>query len=327
MDLELPYARLDPESILEAVESVGFECDGRMLALASYENRVYQIGVGDELIVAKFYRPGRWSREAILEEHRFSAELVDHDIPVVPPLVIGGETLHEHAGYSFALFERRGGRWPELATAEDRIYMGRILGRLHAVGAIEPFRHRATLSIEGFGHESVEMLETSGFIPQHLVESYRSIAADVLDAVERQFAAAGAYAEIRIHGDCHPGNVLWTDAGLHFVDLDDCMNGPAVQDLWLFLSGSRDEMSAQLADLLEGYTQFRDFDYRELNLVEALRSLRIIHYSAWLARRWEDPAFPRAFPWFGEPRYWEDHILSLREQRAALDEPPLAVFV
>ena len=247
MSLELPYARLDPELIIEAVESVGFECDGRMLALASYENRVYQIGVGEEFIVAKFYRPGRWSDEAILEEHRFSLELADHDIPVVPPLIIEGESLREHAGYRFALFERRGGRWPELATADDRIYMGRVLGRLHAVGAIETFQHRTTLSIEWLGRESVSMLETSGLIPPHLVESYHSIAADVLDAVERQFAAAGRYVEIRIHGDCHPGNVLWTDAGLHFVDLDDCMNGPAVQDLWLFLSGSRDEMSGQLA--------------------------------------------------------------------------------
>lgn len=326
MDTELPYAGLGPAEIAEAVESVGFECDGRMLALASYENRVYQVGIGDGLVVAKFYRPGRWSDDAILEEHAFALELHANDIPVVPPLVLGGETLHEHAGYRFALFERRGGRWPELGTTDDRVYMGRVLGRMHAFGEVEPFRHRATLSVDALGRTSVATLEQRGFIPPHLIDSYLSIANDVLDAVDRQFDAAGAYQTLRIHGDCHRGNVLWTDAGLHFVDLDDCVNGPAVQDLWLFLSGSRDEMSVQLKDLLDGYMQFRDFDYRELNLVEALRALRIIHYSAWIARRWHDPAFPRAFPWFGEPRYWEEHVLALREQRAALDERPLTVL-
>ncbi|MFO7285451.1 MAG: serine/threonine protein kinase [Gammaproteobacteria bacterium] len=326
MDAELPYSGLSPELILEAVGRLGFECDGRLLALASYENRVYQIGVDDRFVVAKFYRPGRWSDDAILEEHRFSLELRERDIPVVPPLVIDGKTLHEHEGYRFALFERRGGRWPELATTEDRVFMGRVLGRMHAVGALERFRHRPTLSIETLGRASVATLEASGFIPDHLVDSYRSIAEDVLDAVERKFDAVGGYDVLRIHGDCHPGNVLWTDSGPHFVDLDDCMNGPAVQDLWLLLSGSRDEMSVQLKDLLEGYTQFREFDYRELNLVEALRALRMIHYAAWIARRWRDPAFPRAFPWFGERRYWEDHVLALREQRAELDQPPLTVW-
>jgi Ser/Thr protein kinase RdoA (MazF antagonist) len=326
MDLDIPYAQLSPDLIFEAVESVGFECDGGIIPLASYENRVYQIGVEDGFVVAKFYRPGRWSNSAILEEHRFALELEEREVPAVPPLVIDGETLHEHEGYRFAIFERRGGRWPELGTTDDRVYMGRVVGRIHAVGALGRFRHRATLSPDWLGRESVAMLESSGFIPAHLTASYHSIAADVLDAIDRQFDAAGDYTVLRIHGDCHPGNVLWTDAGPHFVDLDDCVNGPAVQDLWLFLSGSRDEMSVQLADLLEGYMQFRDFDYRELHLIEALRALRIIHYSAWIARRWSDPAFPRAFPWFGEPRYWEEHVLALREQRAALDEPPLSVL-
>ncbi|MBN1237465.1 MAG: serine/threonine protein kinase [Gammaproteobacteria bacterium] len=352
MNVEVPYARLSPDVILAAAESVGFECDGSIIALASYENRVYQLGTPDGFIVAKFYRPGRWSDDAILEEHRFALDLAAEDIPVVPPIVLdrhkrgqgpfpdekgpdpfsadafsAGATLHEHDGYRFALFERRGGRWPELSTAEDRVFMGRVIGRMHAFGALEPFRHRATLAVETLGWESVEVVQLSGFVPQHLTDSYTSIATDVLDAVERRFADAGAYRALRIHGDCHPGNVLWTDGGPHFVDLDDCVNGPAVQDLWLFLSGTRDDMALQLADLLEGYQQFRDFDYRELHLVEALRSLRIIHYAAWLARRWQDPAFPRAFPWFAEPKYWEDHVLALREQRAALDEPPLEVLV
>ncbi len=322
----LPYARLGPDVVLAAAESAGFECDGRILALASYENRVYQLGTEDGFIVAKFYRPGRWDDEAILEEHAFSLELAGQGIPVVPPLAAGKRTLHEHEGYRFALFERRGGRWPELGTADERAWMGRVLGRMHALGALARFDHRPTLSIQGLGRASVATLEAGAFIPPHLEESYASIAADVLEAVERRFAAAGDYSRLRIHGDCHPGNVLWSDSGPHFVDLDDCMNGPAVQDLWLFLSGPRDEMAIQLGDLLEGYLQFRDFDYRELHLVEALRTLRIMHYAAWLARRWNDPAFPRAFPWFAEPKYWEEHVLALREQRAALDEPPLEVL-
>lgn len=312
--------------MLSALESRGFECDGTIVPLASYENRVYQIGTETGFVVAKFYRPGRWSDDAILEEHEFTLELVDHEIPVVPPLVLDGRTLHEYEGYRFAAFERRGGRWPELAASGERVWMGRFLGRIHAVGATSTFRERPTLSIEALGHGPVDELLESDWIPDHLAESYESTVDDVLAAVERNFESVGPYRELRIHGDCHPGNVLWTDAGPHFVDLDDCVNGPAVQDLWLFLSGSRDEMAIALADLLEGYQQFHGFDYRELGLVEALRTLRIIRYTAWIARRWSDPAFPRAFPWFAETKYWEEHVLSLREQRALLDEPPLAVL-
>jgi Ser/Thr protein kinase RdoA (MazF antagonist) len=327
MSADVPYARLGPDAVLAAVESMGLECDGRILALASYENRVYQIGTEEGFVVAKFYRPERWPDDAILEEHAFTLELAAEGVPVVPPLVFAGRTLHEHGGYRFALFERRGGRWPELGTSEERAFMGRVLGRMHAFGARARFLHRPAISVEGLGRQSVATLLSSGFVPAHLTESYRSVAVDALEAVERRFADAGDYGVLRIHGDCHPGNVLWTDDGPHFVDLDDCMNGPAVQDLWLFLSGSRDEMAGQLVDLLEGYQQFRDFDYRELHLVEALRTLRIVHYAAWLARRWQDPAFPRAFPWFAEPKYWEEHVLALREQQAALDEPPLEVLV
>jgi Ser/Thr protein kinase RdoA (MazF antagonist) len=325
MSEKIPYEHLSPDAILAAVESCGFECDGRILALASYENRVYQIGTDKGFVVVKFYRPGRWSDAAILEEHEFALELANAEIPVVPPLVLHDATLHEHGGYRFAVFERRGGRWPELATSADRAWMGRFLGRLHAVGAIKCFTHRDTFSIERFGHAAVAELLDNDWIPEHLVASYESVAHDLLEAIERQFAAVGNYGTLRLHGDCHPGNVLWTENGPHFVDLDDCMNGPAVQDLWLFLSGSSTEMSAELSDLLEGYTQFQAFDYRELGLIEALRALRIIHYTAWLAHRWQDPAFPRAFPWFAETKYWEEHVLTLREQRAAIDEPVLAV--
>lgn len=240
---------------------------------------------------------------------------------VVAPLALGGRTLNEHEGFRFAVFERRGGRWPELGTADERKWMGRFLGRIHAVGAVQPFVERHALSVERLGYEPAAMLLDSDWIPPHLLVSYESTVADLLDAVERVFESAGDYRPIRIHGDCHPGNVLWTDAGPHFVDLDDCMTGPSVQDLWLFLSGSRDEMAGQLDNLLEGYAHFRDFDFREIALIESLRALRIIHYAGWIAQRWADPAFPRAFPWFAETRYWEEHVLALREQRAAIDEP------
>jgi Ser/Thr protein kinase RdoA (MazF antagonist) len=323
MSVQPPYQRLVPDLVLDAIETTGIHGNGSILALNSYENRVYQIGTDDGFVVAKFYRPGRWSDQAIIEEHEFSLELDAQEIPVVAPLVIDGETLHEHEGYRFALFPRRGGRWPELGTKDERVWMGRFLARIHAVGATRRFAERQTLSIEQFGYRSVEALSASDWIPAHLTQSYASITADALEAVERNFEEAGEYRTQRIHGDCHPGNVLWTDDGPHFVDLDDCMSGPAVQDLWLFLSGTRDEMGGQLADLLEGYEQFHDFDYRQLRLIEALRTLRMIHYTAWIARRWTDPAFPRAFPWFAENRYWEEHVLALREQRAALDEPNL----
>ena len=324
---EVPYERLTPDVILGAVESRGVECTGSILGLASYENRVYQIGTADGFVVAKFYRPGRWSTKAILEEHAFALELAAQEIPVVPPMVFGGKTLHEHETYRFAIYERRGGRWPELGTSEDREWLGRFLGRLHKVGGVRRFKARHTLSRHELGEHSVEDVLKGDWLPSHLVESYESITTQLLEACKQCFDEVGAYREIRIHGDCHRNNVLWTDQGPHFVDLDDCMNGPAVQDLWLFLAGSRDEMAAQLGDLLEGYGQFCDFDYRELRLIEALRALRLMHYTAWITRRWNDPAFPRAFPWLGDARYWEEHVQALLEQRAALDDPPLAVLV
>jgi len=324
---EVPYEGLTPDVILAAAERYGFECTGSILALASYENRVYQIGTEEGFVVAKFYRPGRWSTPAILEEHEFALELAEQEIPVVPPMIHEGATLHEQDGYRFALYERRGGRWPELGTREDREWLGRFLGRLHAVGAAGRFEERPKLSWEELGARSVDDVLGGDWVPAHLVASYEEITRQLLSAIEECFDEVGAYRAIRIHGDCHRGNVLWTDDGPHFVDLDDCMTGPAVQDLWLFLAGSREEMSVQLGDLLEGYGQFADFDYRELRLVEALRALRLMHYTAWITRRWHDPAFPRAFPWLGEARYWEEHVQALLEQRAALDEPPMAVLV
>ena len=320
-----PYERLQPGLVLDAVEAAGYRPDGRLLALNSYENRVYQVGIEDgPTLVAKFYRPQRWSRAAILEEHDFAVELVERDIPVVAPLAdAAGGTLHEHQGFRYALYPRQGGHWPELQSDQDLLRMGRFLGRMHAVGALRRFGHRPELSIQEFGEASVAFVVEHGFVPPDLSVAYRTLTDDLLVAVHAAFARAGPYPAIRLHGDCHPGNVLWTDDGPHFVDLDDACSGPAIQDLWMLLSGDRTDMTAQLGALLEGYNQFYDFDPRQLHLLEALRTLRMLRYSAWLARRWDDPAFPRSFPWFGQPRYWEEQILALREQAALLSEPPL----
>ncbi len=319
-----PYDSLTPDVIIAAVESMERLSDGRILGLNSYENRVYQVGIEEQApLIVKFYRPGRWSLAAIQEEHDFALELAAADIPVVPPLVHQGRSLFEHQGFHFALFERRGGRWPELGTRKEREWMGRFLGRIHMVGRRAPFQERGHLDIELLGEVSREYLLQEGWIPSHLEEAYDSLTQDLLDGIYDAFDRAGAVRSLRLHGDCHRGNVLWTEQGPHFVDLDDCITGPAIQDLWMLLSGPAPEMAEQLGHVLEGYTQFADFDYREIGLIESLRTLRMIHYSAWLARRWSDPAFPAAFPWFSEPRYWEEQILALREQLGAMAEGPL----
>jgi Ser/Thr protein kinase RdoA (MazF antagonist) len=309
--------------ILSSLESCGFRCDGRLLALNSYENRVYQVGIEDQQpLIAKFYRPGRWSKESILEEHAFALELAEHEIPVVAPLADSeATTLHEHGGYLFAVYPRCGGRWPDLDTAQQRQQMGRFLGRMHAVGATKRFEHRTRLDIKTLGNDSREYLLEQNILPGYLIEAYATLTRDLLKQIHTLFDAAAPVAQIRLHGDCHPGNILWTDSGPHFVDLDDSRTGPAIQDLWMLLSGEQEEMRSQLEDLLEGYQTFYDFDRGSAILIEPLRTLRIMHYAAWIARRWHDPAFPLAFPWFDSPRYWEEHILSLREQAAALDNP------
>jgi len=319
-----PYERLIPDCILDAVESAGYRCDGRMLALNSYENRVYQVWLEDGTsLIVKFYRPERWPDAAIGEEHRFALELAEREIPVVAPLVIGGRTLLEHAGFRFALYPRRPGRSPELEDRDTLRWLGRFIGRIHAVGALKPFVHRPALDIENFGREPSRFVLEHDFVPADLTETYRSVVDDVLGRVVRCYQRAGAIASIRLHGDCHAGNILWTDQGPHFVDLDDARMGPAVQDIWMWLAGDRDTMTFQLGAVIEGYREFNDFGPRELALIEPLRTLRQIHYAGWLARRWDDPAFPASFPFFNTQRYWQDHILSLREQAAALDEEPL----
>jgi len=324
MSHDAPYAELSPETVLDALQSVGHRCDGRMLALNSYENRVYQIGVEDSApVIAKFYRPGRWSEAAILEEHAFAFELAAQDIPVVAPLAQFGESLHLHKGFRFAVFPRRGGRWPELGSAIDREWVGRFLGRIHLVGRARPFQERPHLDIAVLGWDSRDFVLSSDFLPDYLATKYAQVTDELMGEIEDRATGWRGALQGRIHGDCHRGNILWTDLGPHFVDLDDCVTGPAIADLWMLLAGGNAEMRVDLHDFLKGYEQFLSFNRRELPLIEPLRALRMIHYSAWLARRWNDPAFPKAFPWFAEPRYWEEHHRALEEQLAAVREPPL----
>ncbi|QGZ28707.1 serine/threonine protein kinase [Stutzerimonas stutzeri] len=321
-----PFDTLTPDLVLDAVESAGFVSDARVLALNSYENRVYQVGIEDSTpLVAKFYRPGRWSDAAIHEEHQFSAELAEREIPVVAPIEQGGKTLFEHAGFRFALFPRRGGRAPEPGNLDQLYRLGQLLGRMHAVSASRPFEHRETLTAQHFGHDSLDTLLDGDFIPKSLLPAYESVARDLLKRVDDVFART-QFQPIRLHGDCHPGNILARDDAFYLVDLDDCRMGPSVQDIWMMLAGERHERLGQLSELVDGYNEFHDFAARELPLIEALRALRLMHYSAWLARRWDDPAFPMSFPWFGTERYWGDQILTLREQMSALQEEPLKLF-
>lgn len=322
-----PYEALSPDLVLDAVESSGYLSDMRILALNSYENRVYQVGMEEgPPLIAKFYRPERWSDAQIQEEHDFTRDLLDLEVSVVPPLPdIDGHTLREYQGFRFALYPRQGGHAPNLDDFDQLLTLGRVLGRIHALGEARPFAHRPTLDVQSFAVDSYEFLLSESFIPESLRPSYETLGADLIRRLERIFADA-EYTPIRLHGDCHPGNILWRDDAPHFVDFDDARNGPAVQDLWMLLSGEREQQTAQLSEIVEGYQEFCDFNFAELNLIEALRSLRIMNYSAWLARRWQDPAFPKSFPWFNTERYWGEHILELREQLAALDEPPLALF-
>jgi Ser/Thr protein kinase RdoA (MazF antagonist) len=330
MPSEPPYAGLTPDAILDALAGAGFSGDGRLLALNSYENRVYQVWLeiadgAAASVVAKFYRPGRWTEAQILEEHAFTSELAEREIPVVAPLSPGGSTLHRSGGFLFAVYPRRGGRTPELEDPDTLRWMGRFIGRIHAAGATRPFAERPALDIESFGREPRDWLLASGFVPPDLLQAWRSAIDLALAGVARSYERADGVRTLRLHGDCHAGNVLWTDEGPHFVDFDDCRTGPAIQDLWMMLSGDRASMTRQLSDVLAGYEDFHDFDPRELHLLEALRTLRLVHYSAWLARRWDDPAFPAAFPWFNTQRYWQDRILELKEQIALMQEEPLRV--
>jgi Ser/Thr protein kinase RdoA (MazF antagonist) len=322
-----PFETLTPDFILGAIEQQGYITDGRLFALNSYENRVYQIGIEDaEPLVAKFYRPGRWTDAQIAEEHEFCFELAEHEIPVVAPLRNeNGDSLMSVDGFRFSLYPRRGGRTPDIDDLDNLLVLGRLLGRIHRLGASRPFKFRPAITVQTFGYDAVAVV-AADFIPADLRTPYDTLIGDLMRKIETRFAEAGDVQPIRVHGDCHSGNILWRDDTPHFVDFDDARMAPAVQDVWMLLSGDSERQRAQLSEIIEGYKEFHDFDLRELHLIEPLRTLRLLHYNAWLAERWDDPAFPRTFTWFNEPRYWEQHILDLREQFAALDEPPLEVF-
>lgn len=323
-----PFSRLTPDLVLSAAESLGFEADARIFALNSYENRVYQVGLtsGDSIIL-KFYRPDRWTEDQILEEHHFAQELDLMEIPVIAPQEINNTgTIQNYEGFQIAMFPLFVGRPPALDNLDDLLIMGRFIGRIHAVGSTRNFLHRLQLSIERFAVFSREFLLSNNFIPSDLIEAYDSLSSDIISRLEQRFAEHGELNLLRIHGDCHSGNILCKDDIPHFVDFDDSIMGPAIQDLWMMLSGERDQRQAQLLELIEGYNEFHDFRASELFLIESLRALRIMNYSAWLARRWKDPAFPLSFPWFNTQRYWSEHILELREQLAALDEAPLELI-
>lgn len=319
-----PFSLLSPDTVLDAIEQQGFAVSGHVLALNSYENRVYQIGIeGQPPLIAKFYRPARWSDQQIAEEHHFTRTLADHELPVIPPLADQhGATLFQHQAFRFSLFPRRGGHAPPLDNVDCLATLGRCLAQLHNVGAIEAFTQRPTLDIDSFGRDAVAYI-SAHFLPADLLPAWRSLTDDLLAIIRDRFASGRPAQYIRVHGDCHPGNVLWREDAPHFIDLDDARMAPAMQDIWMLLSGEREQQQQQLGIILDGYQEFREFDSSELRLIEPLRTLRMLHFAAWLARRWQDPAFPRAFPWFNTPRYWGELILDLRMQMAALQEPAL----
>ena len=337
-----PFETLTPDRVLDALDTVGLRGDGRLTALSSYENRVYQVQLEDgSAVVAKFYRPERWSDVQIQEEHTFSQELMTAEIPAIGPMLLGGSSLHHFDGFAFSVSPRRGGRAPELDDAEVLEWIGRFLARIHTVGAARPFTSRPALDVQSFGVEPREWLLANEKVPLDVQSAWGRLSGQAIEAISRHSCLAGAARSqerepirtLRLHGDCHPGNILWTPTGVpaaagpgpHFVDLDDARTGPAVQDLWMLLSGDRQQRTRQLGALVDGYEQFRDFDRRELALIEPLRTLRLIHYSAWLARRWSDPIFPINFPWFGSSDYWQGQVQMLEEQLEAMEEEPLVV--
>jgi Ser/Thr protein kinase RdoA (MazF antagonist) len=318
-----PFSGLTPDVVLDAAASLGFEGDGVLFALNSYENRVYQLGRGDGALVLKFYRPARWTDAQIGEEHAFAIELAGADLPVAAPVTIGGDTLFRFGEFRFAVFPWQRGRAPELDAPDSRAILGRTLARIHQVGAVRAFAFRARFTIERLGRQACAQVLASELLPEALEDKYEQATLGLLERVQQEFDAVGPVSQLRIHGDCHLGNVLWNERGPVFVDLDDCVTGPRIQDLWMLLAGSADEQRRQWAELMESYSQFASFDTQEVRLIEPLRALRMLHHSSWVANRWVDPAFPRAFPWFAQARYWEDHIGDLIEQGNAIDDPPL----
>ena len=349
MTAAAPYAGLTPDTVLDALDSVGLRGDGRLLQLNSYENRVFQVFLEDgRVVVAKFYRPGRWSDAQILEEHAFALQLAAEEIPVLAPLALAmaadprlptrlqgtPQTLAESrvgadaggTSFRFSVSPRCPGHAPELDDEAHLEWIGRFIGRMHAVGKTRAFKYRRPFDIATFGQAPRDWLLAHDTLAPDVLPAWRDTVERVLGEATRLFAEAGDVARIRLHGDCHPGNVLWSADGPHFVDLDDAVTGPAIQDLWMLLSGDRASMTRQLGALLAGYECFMDFDSRELRLIEALRALRMLHHSAWIAQRWQDPAFPQAFPWFGNSSYWAQQTTQFREQLEAMRESPLSFY-
>lgn len=327
---QTPYEGLTPDVVLSAVDSLGLVSDGRLLALNSYENRVYRIGLEEPILpggsrqaVAKFYRHGRWNDAQIREEHGFATELAAAELAVAAPLVINGQTLHHHAGFRLALFDCLPGSAPELDLPGHRQMLGRAMGRLHAVGGAGRFSSRIDIGTWQYGERARRTVLACGVVPAPIDAQYASVSADLVHAIRACHEAVGPVRQLRLHGDCHVGNILWQPSGPLFVDFDDSITGPAVQDLWMFMAGTPDRMRREWADLLDGYEQFAHLDPGEAHLVEALRATRMLNHAAWVASRWNDPAFPRAFPWFAEARFWERHVDELREQREAVEDPPL----
>ena len=321
------FTSLSPDLILDGIESLGIQVDSGLLALNSYENRVYQFHDENKVkYVTKFYRPERWTLAQIQEEHDFALDLAEHELPVVAPLVISGETLFHFKGYNFAIFPCRGGRIFEVDNLEQLEWMGRFIGRIHARSATRPFHHRLTINSQEMLIDARNDIKTSLFVPRSLELPFFTILDQVVDVAQQNFQANKNCAQIRLHGDCHASNILWTDKGPHFVDLDDCRQGPAIQDLWMMLSGDRQQQLLQLDTILMGYEEFYSFEHNQLSLIESLRTMRMVNYISWLCKRWQDPAFPRSFPWFNTEKYWEQQILMLKEQMSALQQPPLSLL-
>lgn len=315
-----PYANLEPHVMLDAIESLGLKCTGSLLSLNSYENRVVQVGMEESPpLIAKFYRPERWSDATILEEHQFATELVAQEIPIVAPIIINDQSLHHYQNFRFALFHKHGSRAVELDSLEHLEMLGRLIGRLHSIGSCRGFVARPQINLQTYGHDPYQFLLKNDFIPDHFKQAYSTTVESVLQKIQLLFEQFSPLKQIRLHGDCHAGNVLWDGANLKMVDFDDCLTGPAIQDIWMLLSGDESQIARQLDKILCGYEDFYEFNYRELKLVEAFRTLRLLHYSAWLAKRWEDPAFPANFPWFGTTNYWQEQIHNLREQDILLE--------
>ena len=324
------YDQLTPDLVIQAIESLGYLSDARILALNSYENRVYQVGIDEqEPVIAKFYRPNRWSDAQILEEHEFSRMLQALDLPVIPPLLSPHDqkTLHRYGGYRFAIYRRMGGQAPEPGDFDQLFRLGRLIGRIHAAGRERAFLHRPALGVDSYCDLPGEFLLAQDFIPRHLAGRFESILHKVHHKVTGLFQGVDQLRIIRTHGDCHVGNILWNrDSGPWFVDFDDCLMAPAIQDLWMLLAGDRPSQTQQLSEILEGYEEFCPFNRAEIPLIEGLRTLRMIHYAGWLAKRWDDPAFPMNFPWFNTPNYWENFMTEMEEQLLIMEELPITLY-